>query len=85
MGGIGHGPWIATALLLGAVALTSAAMADPIPLPRPAPLPKEGAAPATAARVAAQPAEPGHPLVGHASPPAAGRERGSASGGCCLG
>ena len=59
MGGIGHGPWIATALLLGAVALTSAAMADPIPLPRPAPLPKEGAAPATTARVAAQPAEPG--------------------------
>jgi outer membrane lipoprotein-sorting protein len=56
MGGIGRGPSIAAALL-GAVALTSAAIAEPIPLPRPAPLPKEGAAPA--ARVAAQPAEPG--------------------------
>jgi outer membrane lipoprotein-sorting protein len=58
MGGIGQGPWIA-ATLLGAVALTSAAIAEPIPLPRPAPLAKEGAAPAPAARVAAQPAEPG--------------------------
>jgi outer membrane lipoprotein-sorting protein len=57
MGGIGRGPWIAAALL-GAVALTSAAIAEPIPLPKPAPLPKEGAAPAPAARVAAQPAEP---------------------------
>jgi outer membrane lipoprotein-sorting protein len=58
MGGIGQGPWIAAALL-GAVALTSAATAEVIPLPRPAPLPKEGAAPATAARAPAQPAEPG--------------------------
>jgi outer membrane lipoprotein-sorting protein len=56
MGGMGHRGCIA-ATLWGAVALASAALADPVPLPRPAPLAKQGATPVAAQ--APQPAEPG--------------------------
>jgi outer membrane lipoprotein-sorting protein len=47
--GLGQGIWAAM-VLLGAAALTSAAIAETVPLPTPAPLPKEGVPPPPAAR-----------------------------------
>jgi outer membrane lipoprotein-sorting protein len=47
--GLGQGVWAAM-VLLGATALTPAAIAETVPLPTPAPLPKEGVPPPPAAR-----------------------------------